>query len=84
MKKVVDYHLAAAVGDKSCIEKEASASFFGKDTLSWGGLSPQAALLPPYLRKKDVEVLAGQLQVTRTELGELRLERRGVGVGFVR
>lgn len=70
MKKVVDYHLAAAVvGDKSCIEKEVSASFFGKDT--WGGFSPQPALLPPYLRKKDVEVLASQLQVTRTELGEL-------------
>lgn len=74
MKKVVDYHLAEAVGDKSCIEKEASASFFGKDTLSWGGWSPQPVLLPPYLRKKDVEVLAGQLQVTRTELGELKLE----------
>lgn len=70
MKKVVDYHLAAVVGEKNLIDKDVSASFFGKDTLSLGGWSPHQAPLPPSLRKKDVEMLAGQLQVTRTELGE--------------
>ncbi|CAM9883050.1 unnamed protein product, partial [Ectocarpus fasciculatus] len=68
LKKVVDYHLAEAVEEKSYNDRDASASFFGKDTLSWGGWSPHQAPLPPSLRKADVEVLAGQLQVTRTEL----------------
>lgn len=77
LKKVVDYHLAEAVEEKSCIDRDASASFFGKDTLSWGGWSPHQAPLPPSLRKADVEVLAGQLQVTRTELGESNFGRGG-------
>lgn len=81
LKKVVDYHLAVAVEEKSCIDKDASASFFGKDTMSWGW-SPQHAPLPPSLRKEDVEVLAVQLQVTRTELGEPKdHENREAGVG---
>lgn len=65
LKKVVDYHLAEPPEDR----RERNASFFGKDSLSAGGWSPQLTL-PPSLRKEDVEVLAQQLQVTRTELGE--------------
>lgn len=65
LTKVVDYHLAVHPEDR----RERNASFFGKDSLSGGGWSPQLAL-PPSLRKEDVEVLAQQLQVTRTELGE--------------
>lgn len=65
LKKVVDYHLAVHPEDR----RERNPSFFDKDTLSGGGWSPQIAL-PPSLRKEDVEVLAQQLQVTRTELGE--------------
>lgn len=63
--KVVDYHLAA-----STEERDERVSFFGKDSASGGGWSPQPTA-PPSLRKADVEVLAAQLQVTRTELGAL-------------
>lgn len=81
LKKVVDYHLAEAVEEKSYNDRDASASFSGKDTLSWGGWSPHQTPLPPSLCKADVEVLAGQLQITRTELGESNFrEGRGGGV----